>query len=486
MARARRKSSRTKTHQVGGSSVVLPTVKLAGVAKAKRPGSELDRGQSIQNELNQYVASAVNSVRTRSDINEIIRTLMREDGLFSSAANSMVALAAKSYRIAGYNEAGIMDSAVMAAGYSILDKIDTLHDYSQGFNDKPSIQALLSTLQIDTIGSGGCGVELILDESFGPERLVPIGYSTIEWEADGKGGRYPTQDRGDINLDLPNVFIAEHNRNADEAYSVSLLRPGLSQTFQFTEFLEDTHRAVNRTGHSRLISTIDAKAARDLAPSEIANDPDKLARYLNQMKGSVEDSLSELEPEDALVSFDTVSHDVKDIGGNKSDYSSLMTVLGNLLGVSLKTPASVSGLRTSGGQALSNAETLIYLKVVESTRPPVEEIMSRALTLAVRLLGIDGHIKFVFDPIDLRPDTELEAYRNAKQQRILALLSYGLITDAEAAFELGIRPQGLIQAFSGTGFYKTTSQTRGEGERVSSTGRALNPGTPPAAGGEDQ
>ena len=471
----------------GSSNVVLPNVNLAGKVKAKRPGSELDKGASIQNNLNRYIASAINEVRTRTDINEIIRTLMREDGLFSSAANSMVAIATKSgYRIAGYNAEGAMDSEVMAVAFNVIDKMDTLHDYSKGYNDKQGIQSLLSTLQVDTIGSGGCGVELVMDEAFGPERLVPVGYSTITWEADGQGGRYPTQDGGDIALNLPNVFIAEHNRNADEAYSVSLLRPGLAQTFQFNEFLEDTHRVVNRAGHSRLISTLDQEAVRQMAPPDIANDKELMAKFYNQVKESVETALQDLEPEDALVSYNTVQHKIEDIGGSKSDYSSLMTTLGNLLGVSLKTPASVSGLRTEGGQGLSNAETLIYLKVVEATRPPVEEVLSRALTLAIRLLGIDGYVKFEFNPIDLRPATELEAYLSSRQKRILERLSYGLITDAEACYELGVRPQGLSQLFSGTGFYKANQDARKEGERVSSTGRALTPDTPSSSGGDDK
>ena len=487
LAKAPKRRNNKGTQSVAGSSVILPTVKLAGTAKAARPGSGLDKGAAITNGLNRYVAEAVNKVRTRTDINEIIRTLMREDGLVSSAANSMVALAAKSgYRIAGYNSEGVMSSQVIAAAYTILDKMDMLHDYSQGFNDKPSVQSILTTLQIDTIGSGGCGAELILDEAFGPERLVPVGYSTIQWEADGKGGRYPTQDGGEIDLNLPNVFIAEHNRNADEAYSVSLLRPGLSQVFQFSEFLEDTHRAVNRTGHSRLITTIDQEAVKQMAPPEVANNPEKMAQFYNSVKSGVEEALRALEPEDALVSYNTVAHKVEDIGGSKADYSTLMTTLGNLLGVSLKTPASVSGLRAAGGQGLSNAETLIYLKVVEATRPPVEEVMSRALTLAVRLLGIDGHIKFEFKPIDLRPETELEAYKGSRQKRILEQLSYGLITDAEACYELGVRPQGLAKEFSGTDFYNAKQEAREEGERESSTGRALNPDTPSSSGGDDQ
>jgi len=476
----------TNRSAAAGASVVLPKRNLAGKARAKRPGSDFDKGQSIRNELNTYVANAIKNIRDRSNVNEIIRVLMREDGLFSSAANSMVALAANSgYRLACYNAEGAMDLAVMGTAYSLLDRLSTLHDYSQGFNDKPGLQSLLTTLQIDVVGTGGCGVELVLDKAFGPERLVPIGYSTIAWEADGKGGRYPTQDSGEIDLNLPTVFIAEHNRNADEAYAVSLLRPGLTHTINFNEFLEDTNRAVNRTGHSRLVAKLLSEKVLSSAPDQIKNDPAKRNQFFNEVRQQVEEALEGLEPEDALVAYDSVEYEVKDTGGSKADYSPMLTTLGNLLGASLKTPASVSGLRAGGSQALSNAETLIYLKVVEAARPPVEEVMSRALTLAVRLLGVEGHVYFEFMPVNLRPEEELEAYKGTKQKRVLELLSHGLINDAEACYQLGVRPQGLAGLLAGTGFYGKTASA-GEGERESSTGRALNPGTPSKSGGDDQ
>ena len=469
------------------AEVVLPNKRLAGKAKAKRPGSDLNKDEMLSNTLSQYTANAIASVRTRTDVNDIIRTLMREDGIFSSAANSMTALATGSgFRIAGFSADGAMDVGVMSMAYSLLDSLTALHDYSKGYNDKPGIMQLLATLQQDVVGTGGTGVELVLGKDFFPERLVPIGYSTITWVSDGKGGRYPTQDSGNSPLNLPTVFIAEHNRNADEGYSASMLRPGLSNTVAFNEFLEDTHRAVNRTGHSRLIATLNAERVWAAAPDNIKNNPLARAKYFNDVKSGVEDALQGLEPEDALVSYDTVNYEVKDTGGSKADYTNLLTTLGNLLGASLKTPATVSGLRASGSQGLSNAETLVYLKIVEASRTTVEEVISRALTLAVRLAGVDGYVSFEFLPINLRPEEELEAYKGTKQARILALLSYGVINDAEACFELGIRPHGLIKEFSGTGFYDSTTTVTAPVDRTSSTGAALNPGTPANPGGSNK
>lgn len=469
-----------------GSDVVLPKSNVAGKARAKRPGSDNDIGQTIRRTNTQYNPATTDAIRTRADVNTIIRELMREEGIFSSAANAMVSLASNSgFKIAGYDSGGAMNLEVMGMAWNLLDKLNTLHDYSQGFNDKAGVSSLVTTLTKDVVSSGGCGAELVLLPDFTPDRMVPIGYSSMDWASDGKGGRYPTQDNGDIELNLPTVFVAEYARHASEAYAESPLRPGLPMTVHFNEFLEDTRRAVNRVGHSRMVATLITDKLIAAAPDDIKNDSQKLQDYFQEQYNNVLDALEDLEPEDAVIGFDSVEFDVKDMGGSKSDYTPLMTTLGNMQGASLKTPASVTGLRAGGGQGLSNAETLVYLQTVDSIRVPVEEVMSRALTLAIRLLGIDGSVKFEFKPINLRPDDELEAYRGTRQKRILEALSWGLINDADACFELGLRPQGLMAELSGTRFY-TKSADSGEAERESSSGRALNPGTPTKSGGDDQ
>jgi hypothetical protein len=486
MAGPRNPSSRTSRYATTGAAVVLPSRNLAGKARAAKPGSDVDRGDVITNSLTKFQANAINNVASKTDVNEIIRLLIREEGLFSAAANSMVAISTGAgFRIAGYTADGSMDLGVMAMAWSIMDGWSMQHDYSAGYNDKPDFWSLLAMLQMDVVTTGGCGVELVLDQMFGPERLVPVGYSTIDWYSDGKGGRYPMQEDGEIDLNLPTVFMAELNRNPDEAYAVSPLRPGLTHTINFNSFLEDTHRSLNRTGHSRMIATITAEAVKQSATEQQRQNPEEMATLYSRVFAEVTEALASLEPEDALVVFDSVKIDVEDTGGNKQDYSSMLSTLGNLLGASLKTPASVSGLRASGGQGLSNAETLIYLKVVAAGRVAVESVVSRALTLAARLQGVDGYVSFSFNPIDLRPESELEAYRGTKQNRILTQLSHGVITDAVACYELDLRPQDYLVQLSGTGFY-TTANTNTDADRSTSTGAALAPDTPAKSGGADQ
>ncbi|MNX90766.1 hypothetical protein D3C86_1228260 [compost metagenome] len=94
---------------------------------------------------------------------------------------------------------------------------------------------------------------------------------------------------------------------------------------------------------------------------------------------------------------------------------------------------------------------------------------------------------FEFLPINLRPDAELEAYYGTRQKRILELLSWGVINDAQACYELGLRPQGLQSMLAGTQFYtKSKASDATETDRSTSAGAALSPDTPAQTGGDDQ
>lgn len=460
-----------------------------GAAKAAGPSNGSSKGDTLTNELENWRNRGSSSTRSRSSVNEIIKMLCQEEGIFSSAAQAAVSISSNAgFRIAGYNGAGQMDLAVMQAAWSVVDMLDTYHDYSNGYNDKPGFNSVVTQLILDTVTSGGCGGELVLGDNYLPERIAPLAYSTVEWVADGKGGRYPSQKDNDAELNLPTIAISEHNRFPDEAYAYSMLRPGLNNSFAFTEFTEDLRRAVNRSGHSRMTASIDSEKVTESMPEAIreSEDPNDRINYMEQVRQAVETSLQGLEPEDAVVSFDSVTFEHLSADSAKSDYSPLLSTLGNLTGASLKTPASVTGLRAEGGQGLSNAETLVYLKVISGVPMPACEVLSRLVTLAIRLWGIDGYVKFEPKPINLRPELELEAWKSTQQKRVLEQLSHGIITDARACYEMGVRPEDWLIELSASGFYSAGAGGSESAERESSSGRSLAPGTPSQSGGDEQ
>lgn len=469
---------------------VLPK-RMAGKVKSTTPASSVAARNEITNPDSRFVEEMSLVLRQRGDVNAIIKAMATEDGMMSSALFSMVQIANSGYKLAAYDTVtGEMSSEGTVAAYRVVNAMDTLHDYTKGYNDKVPVSALIETQLRGAALTGGVGQELVLDEHFMPSRIQPVPYETLKWFSDGKGGRRPKQvggSNGDIDLNIPNFFVAESHKDSSRAYAISLFRSALKQSFMYQEFLEDLRKSVKKSGHSRLVAKLLAEKVRAAAPTEIQSDPVKLRSWMDAAKKGVEDALAEIEPDDSVVSYDSVEFKVEDTGGSKADYAPLLKLLGNLQGTAMKTPSSVSGLRSEGSQSLSNAETLTYLKTAVAICNPVEQVMSRTLTLSARLLGFNVFVKFEFNDVDLRPASELEAYFAQRQARALELLSLGKITDVEADYMLGLRHNPSAPQLSGTNFRSPNGGANNDNpDRKDAMGKDLNPGTPAKAGGQSQ
>jgi hypothetical protein len=107
----------------------------------------------------------------------------------------------------------------------------------------------------------------------------------------------------------------------------------------------------------------------------------------------------------------------------------------------------------AGTSGAGSAESLLFLKQAESLRLSINELYSRALTVAIRLLGHDGYVEFKYAAPNLKPKDELEAFKAMEQSRVLELLSIGYLTDEEACIQLtGHLPPPGAPKLSGTMF----------------------------------
>lgn len=398
-------------------------------------------GDSIPDSQAGYVNASIRDVRILGTI-KAIRALARVNGMVSTAVQSYVSLAMSGYSVAGYESGTHLfsrDGTIVAE--TIIANMDTLNDYSAGYSDKRTVNQLLETLIKEVILTGECAGELVLNDQRLPDRIVPFATDEVEWTVKKDKRKFPTQrSQGgdDIPLDLPTVWIESLNKEATSVYARSMLESCLNTVYMFVEFLEDMSRVVRKSGHSRVVAKVIVEQAVTSAPASVRQDPAKLTSYLAAVRDSAEDALKNMEPNDAIVSFDNIEFAILSDSSAKSEYTDLLESLNGLVATSLKSMPSVLGLRIGkGSQSLSNTETLLYLKQVEAARAPVEAIMSRALTLASRLIGSDIYVKFRFDPIDLRPSNEIEAHKAIKQSRILEQLSLGFLSDDEAAYQLG-------------------------------------------------
>lgn len=470
---------------------VLPK-RLVNKAATKTPASKYDKGSVIPKVDARSYAKSIDDLRTSGDTLTAVRELARVDGTVASAVHSFIQIANSGINLAAYDTTTHQfNPEATQAATSILAAFNTLHDYSKGYSNKKSVDAVVETLLNETLLTGGCGLELILNKQYLPDRLEPVSLSQIDWVAKGENEVYPQQKAGGgepIPLDIPTFFIGQSRQDPTTAYARSMLEPALTSVFMFDEFVEDVRKVIRQSGHSRLTLKLDAAKVKASAPPETQNDATKLATYLDNVRSQAETLLSDLAPEDALVFYDSAEADLlsSQVGG-KADYTPLLKSLAGILATSLKVPPSILGLRLEGSQSLSNTESLVFLKVASSLHQPVETVLSRAVTLSVRLLGLNAYVKVRFNNVDFRPTSELEAFRTMHQQRILEQLSLGFITDDEAAFLLKTGPRNPVAPeLSGTRFHGTSAIAE-KAQEVSPNddpqGRALQPDTPDSAGG---
>lgn len=475
---------------------VLVPKKLLNAAKSSaRPSDTSESGSEIANRTTyEILNSSVRNYRTSQNIVELIRHLARSEGPFATAIHNMVETAATPFTVMAYDAKTHQFSAEgTSLAHSILASFDTLYDFTEGFSQKKSMATTTKMLIREAALTGGVSAELVLNKARLPEAIQAIGTETLTWISNGKGGAYPGQKKGGdtVPLNIPTFWVDYVQADPGMVYARSMMEASIKTLIYFEEFMEDIRRSVRQSGHNRTTFTLDSEKIKKTAPLETQNDPKALQTYFITVRDAIQTQLESIEPEQALVMYDSAKAGVIESGmGTKLDYTPLLSTISGLYATSMKTPPSVLGLRLeSGSQALGNVETLIFLKSVAALHTPVETILTRALTLSARLYGADVYVKFKFDPVDLRPDMELEAFKTMKQTRTLELLFLGFISDDEAAAILKTGPRAPnAPLLSGTMLNMTKKESDTTSPGDTAMGRTLQPDkdVPRKAGGKSQ
>lgn len=480
--------------QNGRNSSALATVVPPRVTRPGRtsqpPGQQVDNGQELTRNQTLNMTQTVDQYLNQNRISDAVRAAVRQMGTFGTAHFNLIEMAMGKWRVMVRSGlTNVMDGPGQIAAEALVSRLDGINDYSIGFSDKKGVDRILELMINDVVTSSGCCLELVLDKSRMPEQLVAFPYDTITWKQ-GSASRYPMQrgEGSDVDLNIPTVFVADFHKALTEVYAFPMFEAALREGRAYEQFLADMRRAVKRAGHGRLTVTLDYQRIKDAAPEEVKNDPEKLAVFMEDVRSGVSQVLEDMEPEDAFVTYDVAKADMLKSEGEKSDYVSLMNAMSGNLATALKSNPSILGLRIEGSQSLSNTESLIYLKVAQAVRRPVEECMSRAITLGLRLLGLDVYAEFIFDPINLRPEDELAAFRTMQLDRDLRYLSLGFITDEEFSVRqgLGALPPGFVPK-SGTMFYEQKAVDASKASpNDGAQERALQPSSPSNSGGASQ
>lgn len=382
--------------------------------------------------------SDVTQLRNGASTSDTLRSLGKASPDLSAALYSSVRMGVSpGYMVLSRDLDGTLNEEGTRLAQQLCRRFDLLGPTEGGFNNLPSLRSASEAMAWELCLLGGAGLELILGKSRLPEGLQPVSIEKIKWKYSGKK-KIPYQVLGgeEISLDIPTFFYVSLDQDLTTAYADSPVQASLQAILASQDFMNDLRRVFRRAIHPRVIAKIDQELWRKSVPPAILHDQDKLQEFMDATISGVQTMLDGLNPEDAIVLFDTLEIDYL-TGGNNSlskEYETLAKIINSKLASGAKSSPVVLGHDAAGSTNIASTQSMLFVKSIEGgVQTKLNEIYSRALTQAIRLFGVDAVVEFKYDTIDLRPQSELEAFKVMKQDRILRQLSLGLTSDAEAS-----------------------------------------------------
>lgn len=437
--------------------------------------------------------------RTGADSRQVIRDFTRADPNLSAAVTSYIRVGITSgYTAIARNLDGTVNPEATAALAQVIARMNVLNDYTIGFDDGRSIRSLSEVWARSIFTTGAMNGELVLDKLRLPSHIHPIATAQIRLfpSSDAKkivpkqfiAGEY-------IDLDIPTFFMVTLDEDLQDPYPISPIEPAIQAVLFSADFTNDLRRIVKRAIHPRLTVVINEEKFRKYLPAEAQNDAVKAAELMRSVVADIETKINGMKPEDAIVMFDTMGIEVIDHGNTNlsQEYNFIEGMANAKLAAGAKVLPTVLG-HSNGTSNTASAEVLLFMKFVEGTVwAKLNEMFSKMFTLSLRLMSYDVYVEFKYNAIDLKPESELESFKQMKQSRILMQLSLGLITDEEACIQLtGQLPPAGYKPLTGTGFMPMSgggAQPAGDGNNgASNSGSTINhaarPTTPtkPAGG----
>jgi len=439
--------------------------------KSRSPLKEGDKYSPIP--YNSYTDPS--SLRNSGDTQTVIKNLQNYDPDFGNAIWAILRFSDTPLKIIFRKDKGEFDAK------KTLEFINLITNTWVSSTNAPSPRELGTNIIQQLFMFGGVGAEVILDEFKLPTRTVLVAAKELEWKK-SNGSFIPIQmNQGkEIKLDIPTFFYTATDLHPDQAAADSPLLSAVQAAVFKQQVITDIQRVIRRAGYPRHKVTILEEILRSNAPANIRTDPDELEKWLIKQKESISEGLAKLKPEDAIVIFDSIEIDYLSTGSNTTvDFKPIVEILDGQLTSSLRVLPSILGKSGMGGssQNIASVESMLFINTVTYLQNRAAKLLSQIYTIMARLQGMKGLIEVTYEPVNLRPDLELEPQRLAKQNRILQLQSFGHITDSEAALELGILHEPT-EELSGTRFLdsKPGTDTENISANTDPLGRSITGG----------
>ncbi len=442
------------------------TMVPVGTLSASRvtPGEKIDAVNPIARADRNTHRLSITDYRYAQDADELLKTLSKIDPDVSAGIWNFLRLANSGLKCTAITDKHQPDDKLQRTLDLILFRFSGLDNFKDWAVHKP-INQVASTIIKYILLRGGAGLELVLNQARTAQTFVIVDPIKVRFKHPklGQFKPYQVDNNGkEINLDIPTFFWGLLDPDADSPYETPPFLPVIQAVLFNISVMQDLERVVKRVAYPRISVKIIEQTLRKFAPLAAQADDEAMTKWLRAQKTEISASLSNIAPEDAAVFFDSIEVDVLETKGNTTvDFRPLKEVIDQRIIAGLKSLPTILGRQFGSSQTLSGVEALLYSKSIISLQEIAAHMLSRALTLALRLEGSNGFVRVSFNPVNLKPENELEAYKALQQSRILELLSLGLITDEEATETLTGSPTlpNGYKRLSGTGFYKQDKAT---------------------------
>lgn len=404
-------------------------------------------------------------LRQTDDSKTLIKQLMRTDPDFSASLNAYLTTANVDPIFVVYDDKGQIDEKGNELLRQVMDALFVNSDYSQGYQPARTLRAVCEDMRYMILLRGAICTELVLDKLKLPFEFRPIDISTIIFQEKLPGQYKPIQKVSgkEISLDSPTVFISYFHRDPTDVYPYSPFVAAINTVAARQAVINLLYRVMKTNGAARLTVKVVEEVIRKNMPVDIGNDPEKSKTFINTVLAGIQSQITNLREDQTFVHTDAIEPSYLDQKGGRAGAEMRITEVIQTLNdqnqAALKTMSTVIG-RGDSGVNTSSVEARIFSMNADELNEPVAEVLSNALTLAIRLNGYAGKVVCWFTPVELRPDLELEPQRLIRQSRLLKDLSLGLITDNEYHLQMYNRlaPTG-VPPLSGTGFMEATSKS---------------------------
>ena len=462
-----------KAPAASGETSVLQIGKLSSEQQspsALRIDPSVVLGRSDRN----FHTRNLNDYRYANDADTMLMLLSKIDPDMSTGIWNFLRLSNSGLRIVAVDMKNVPSPKGQDMLNAMCRRIAGLDNYKDWALYQP-VELVASQLAKYVLIRGGCSLEAVLGKDKRVNSLCCIDPLRVTFKHTGVGKFIPQQ--LDVNgnyvpLDIPTFFWNVLDQDADDPYETPPFLPAVSAILFNIAFMQDLERIVKKVAYPRIAIKIVEATLRKFAPLIAQSDETKMAEWLQAQKSAIGTALRGLAPEDAAVFFDSIEIDVLESKHNATvDFRPLKEVIDQRIISGLKSMPTILGRQFGSSQTIGGVEALLYSKSISSVQEVVATCLTRALTLCLRLEGHLGYVKVSYEPVNLKPENELETFRVLKQSRVLELLSLGFISDAEAAKELTgdpTLPKGFVP-LSGTHFYEKKANVQDAAVAADST-----------------